>query len=249
MEEDQKRAWARAWEDRKKRVAFKMANDSKAVVEMINDRRIGKTGKQCRFGAEGQQVNRDGYTCGLGLTPPHEIVGLVGKDDLKVGDNITLRVYVVIPVGSNLEYYVEALVDGTIKKVHKKATVLLEQGVVYEVYPTNVSLSPEARQEYVTPSSSEQARKLLDDIKGYQTFAELSRSVQSDYLPLKIGSLPLTYWVGIYSDMKAARVVVTSRPTDYAQLERSILSGGASKALVLASYPVMEIMMRQKPTL
>jgi hypothetical protein len=138
-------------------------------------------------------------------------------------------------------YFIEGQIDGVIKKTYPSADVLSGEGVLYEVVPVASRLSKETKEDWSQnkDTTQQQARdKVRQTFGNLQTF---EKHITNQYIPLKIGRIPLRYWVAVYNDMKTAQAILTSQYVDYEKLKEGLFAGTSSGIVSLASYPVTEV--------
>lgn len=216
---------------------------------------------QCRFGAAGPQqngVDGSGIACGYGIRLPVELPGLADFANLKTADVVSIVANVIVPknpegtsgyfeskgAARNDEYwnhldavramaanffFAEVVIEGVIKEVHANSTLLQGEGKVFRVVPVSTRLTADTRKRFTET-------KRIGSIAAPDA---LERHILDNYTPLKIGRMNLVYWVGVYTDMQTAQVVVTTERTTYAQLEENLAV--RRNEVILGSYPVSEI--------
>jgi hypothetical protein len=224
---------------------------------------------QCRFGAGGNMViGPNDVPCGYGVLLPQEMSGLVEATSLRKNDAILFKVNLILPAHDKFDdanfqakaqeladkklwdqlakveeqaadfYFTEGQVEGVIEEAYPNSSLLGGEGIVYKVIPTFSRLSEDARQNFnISDKDKDPAlKKLTSQIPNV---AQLNKHVVENYIPLKIGRLPIVYWVGVYNDMKTAQAVVTTNYVTYKQLEEHLYTQAAR--VILGAYPVTEL--------
>jgi hypothetical protein len=135
-------------------------------------------------------------------------------------------------------YFTEGQVEGVVEEAHPNSSLLGGEGIVYKVIPTSTRLSKDAQDSFSTDPQNG-ARDALRGNTGITTVGVLNKHVIENYIPLKIGKLPIVYWVGVYNDMQTAQVVVTTNYVTYKQLEENLYTQAAR--VILGAYPVTEL--------
>jgi hypothetical protein len=139
-------------------------------------------------------------------------------------------------------YFIEGQVDGVIKKTYPSADVLSGEGVLYEVIPVASRLSKATQDDWNGMVKDDSQNTARDAAKlTFGTLKAFEKNITSQYIPLKIGRIPLRFWVAVYNDMKTAQAILTTQYVDYEKLKEGLFAGTSSGIVSLASYPVTEV--------
>jgi hypothetical protein len=122
------------------------------------------------------------------------------------------RVQVVVRLPQNRGSYI---IRGRIAEVKKNSPVMDGSGILYSVIPFGV----------FNPNGT-----------------HAPAVIKEDFLPIRIGSLPLTYWVGIYFNMQHAKVIITTRIMTMNDLENHMRQAEeVADITVLSEYQVTQV--------
>jgi hypothetical protein len=143
-------------------------------------------------------------------------------------------------------YFTEGQIEGLIEEVYPNSSLLGNEGIIYRVIPMSTRLSKDAQEAFATDSQNG-ARDMLRSNTEIKNVGLLNKNVTDNYIPMKIGKLPIVYWLGVYNDMKTAQVVVTTNYTTYKQLEENLYT--QSERVMLGSFPVTEVTHQKHRTL
>lgn len=144
-------------------------------------------------------------------------------------------------------YFTEGGIEGVIEEVYPNSALLGGEGVVYKVIPMATRLTKDAQEDFTKPMDDQKdARDSLMKNTDIRNVGLLNKHVVENYIPLKIGKLPIVYWVGVYNDLQTAQVVVTTSYVTYKQLEENLYT--QSERVILGAYPLTEIILQKHRT-